>query len=217
VLDSLKLERPVLVGHSIAGEELSSIGSRHPDRVAGLVYLDAAAQYSFDNGKGTTFAEHIAELHMPVPQKPSATDLVSYTALANWWERTRGFKPPEALFRQGRRTGDDGKPGEQLTPPSIPKMILDGTAKFKEIHVPVLALCAMPEALSSSLWSPDVLASAESFVARYNIAKEKQLKEFEEGIPNARVVRIRNANHYIFITNESEVLREMRSFLSTLK
>jgi non-heme chloroperoxidase len=41
VLDSLKLNRPVLVGHSIGGEELSSVGSRHPEKVAGLVYLDA--------------------------------------------------------------------------------------------------------------------------------------------------------------------------------
>jgi non-heme chloroperoxidase len=31
VLDQLKLDRPVLVGHSIAGEELSSIGSRYPE------------------------------------------------------------------------------------------------------------------------------------------------------------------------------------------
>jgi non-heme chloroperoxidase len=30
----------VLVGHSLAGEELSSIGSRYPERVAGLIYLD---------------------------------------------------------------------------------------------------------------------------------------------------------------------------------
>ena len=37
VAAALKLSRPVLVGHSIAGEELSSVGSRHPDRVAGLV------------------------------------------------------------------------------------------------------------------------------------------------------------------------------------
>src|SRR5258708_15387678 len=40
VCDSLKLSKPILVGHSIAGEELSSIGSRHPEKVAALVYLD---------------------------------------------------------------------------------------------------------------------------------------------------------------------------------
>jgi pimeloyl-ACP methyl ester carboxylesterase len=47
VIDSLGLRSPVLAGHSIAGEELSSIGSRHPDRVAGLVYLDAGYDYAF--------------------------------------------------------------------------------------------------------------------------------------------------------------------------
>jgi pimeloyl-ACP methyl ester carboxylesterase len=47
VLDSLKLDRPILVGHSIAGQELSSIGSRHPERVAGLVYLDGAYEYAY--------------------------------------------------------------------------------------------------------------------------------------------------------------------------
>jgi pimeloyl-ACP methyl ester carboxylesterase len=41
VIDKLKLQRPVIVGHSIAGLELSSIGSRHTDRVGGIVYLDA--------------------------------------------------------------------------------------------------------------------------------------------------------------------------------
>ena len=47
VLDSLKLDRPVLIGHSFAGEELSSVGSRHPERVAGLIYLDAGYSYAY--------------------------------------------------------------------------------------------------------------------------------------------------------------------------
>jgi non-heme chloroperoxidase len=57
VLDSLKLKRPVLVGHSLAGEELSSVASRHPGRLAGLVYLDAGYPYAFDNAKGPTMKE----------------------------------------------------------------------------------------------------------------------------------------------------------------
>jgi pimeloyl-ACP methyl ester carboxylesterase len=47
VIKALKLKRPVLVGHSIAGEEMSSIGSRYPKKVAGLVYLDAAYIYAY--------------------------------------------------------------------------------------------------------------------------------------------------------------------------
>ena len=53
VVDSLKLNRPVLVGHSIAGEELSSVGSRRPEKIAGLIYLDAGYSYAFyDRSRG---------------------------------------------------------------------------------------------------------------------------------------------------------------------
>ena len=47
VMRALGIERPVLVGHSIAGEELSSVGSRFPDKVSGLIYLDAAYSFAF--------------------------------------------------------------------------------------------------------------------------------------------------------------------------
>jgi pimeloyl-ACP methyl ester carboxylesterase len=46
VMSALKLERPILVGHSLAGEELSSIGSRYPEKVAALIYLDAGYGYA---------------------------------------------------------------------------------------------------------------------------------------------------------------------------
>lgn len=48
VIDALKLDRPVLVGHSLAGQELSSVGSRHPEKVAGLIYLDPGYLYAYD-------------------------------------------------------------------------------------------------------------------------------------------------------------------------
>jgi hypothetical protein len=41
VLDSVKIDAPVLVGHSMAGGELTTLGNQHSDRLAGLVYLDA--------------------------------------------------------------------------------------------------------------------------------------------------------------------------------
>ncbi len=40
VLDELKLQKPVLVGHSMSGEELTRLGSEHSERLAGLVYLE---------------------------------------------------------------------------------------------------------------------------------------------------------------------------------
>src|SRR4029077_4359806 len=41
VFDALKLVAPVVVGHSVAGNELSQLGIHHSNRIGGLVYLDA--------------------------------------------------------------------------------------------------------------------------------------------------------------------------------
>src|SRR5437867_12486562 len=49
VIDSLGLTRPILVGHSIAGQEMSSIASSHPEKVAGMVDLEAAYVYAYYN------------------------------------------------------------------------------------------------------------------------------------------------------------------------
>jgi pimeloyl-ACP methyl ester carboxylesterase len=47
VMAALKLDRPVFAGHSVAGSELSSIGARHPEKVAGLIYLDAGYGFAY--------------------------------------------------------------------------------------------------------------------------------------------------------------------------
>jgi pimeloyl-ACP methyl ester carboxylesterase len=68
VIGALKLDRPVLVGNSLAGEELSSVGSRHPEKVAGLIYLDAAYSYAYyDRSQGDLFFD-LLELERKVDQ-----------------------------------------------------------------------------------------------------------------------------------------------------
>ncbi len=49
VLDSLHLTSPVLVGHSIAGEEMSAVSKYHFGRVSALIYLDAGGPFALYN------------------------------------------------------------------------------------------------------------------------------------------------------------------------
>jgi hypothetical protein len=39
----------------------------------------------------------------------------------------------------------------------------------------------------------------------------------QDGVPTARVARLPHANHVIFASNETDVLREMRTFLASLQ
>lgn len=68
VVESLDLERPLLVGHSVAGEELSELGARHSSRFAGLIYLDAAADRS-----APVPEEYSGLLQFVMPGSPAAT------------------------------------------------------------------------------------------------------------------------------------------------
>ncbi len=83
VIKSLKLHRPVLVGHSVAGEELSSIGSRHPKKVSGLIYLDAAYIYayydsSFDDHFSATKKDSLDKLKEAKVPTPTLQILAGY-------------------------------------------------------------------------------------------------------------------------------------------
>jgi non-heme chloroperoxidase len=53
VVKALDIRRPILAGHSIAGEELSAIGAQYPNEIAGLIYLDSAHEYAiYDRDRG---------------------------------------------------------------------------------------------------------------------------------------------------------------------
>jgi non-heme chloroperoxidase len=102
-----------IVGHSIAGAELSAAANSQPDRIGGIAYLDAAYSYAFDNGKGAN-AMDAQKLHGPEPPPPSGADLASFGALQKYYERVRGFRIPEAELRAEWTSTPDGRVGTQL-------------------------------------------------------------------------------------------------------
>jgi non-heme chloroperoxidase len=220
VIDALKINRPVLVGHSIAGAELSSVGTSHPDRVAGLVYLEAGYPYAFENGKGPTMKE-FQEIRGPQSPSPGGSDLASFTALQKWDAQVYGFRMPEAEFRQTWDSTSDGRPGKARDSPGSQAFmtIMMGTKKYTGIPVPALVIFAIPqvqETWINNSRDPAVREAARAYFTTLDALKEKQAKAFEGGVPTARVIRLRGA-HYIFLSNEPDVLREMRVFLTGLK
>jgi non-heme chloroperoxidase len=53
VIDALHLNKPLLAGHSMAGEELTYIGSHYPEKIAGLIYMEAGYPYAlYDQTNG---------------------------------------------------------------------------------------------------------------------------------------------------------------------
>ena len=217
VMKALKLKRPVLVGHSIAGEELSSVGSRHPDRVAGLVYLEAGYPYAFDNGQGPTFKQ-FQDLSGPQPPPPGESDLASFSALNAYYMQVLGFTFPEGELRQQWNSTPGGGVGKGREFPGGP-LLMTGMEKYTHIPVPTLVIFASPH--GQGRWvenntDPKVRAAAKAYSAALDVLTERQAKALENGVPTARVVRLPGAHHYVYLSNEADVLREMRAFLAGL-
>ena len=63
---------------------------------------------------------------------------------------------------------------------------------------------------------PKVRQSAKTYAAALTPLTEKQISELKKTVPAAHIVTIPNAHHYVFLSNEPNVLRDLRSFLVTL-
>ena len=64
---------------------------------------------------------------------------------------------------------------------------------------------------------PALREAAKARSAEEVVLVERQAKAFESGVPSARVVRLPGAHHYVFLSNEADVLREMRAFVAGLR
>jgi len=220
VIRALKIEKPVLVGHSIAGAELSSVATLHPGSIAGVVYLEAAYPYAFDNGRGPSMKEFL-EAQGPQPPSPSQSALTSFGALQKWDAQVYGFQLPESEFHQTWDSTPGGRPEKLRDFPGSQcfMAVMTNAKKYTRIPVPALAIFAIPhvqEAWMIQSADPAVRKDADAYFAKLDTLAVQQAKAFEDGVPGARVIRLRGM-HYVYMSNESDVLREMRAFLDNLK
>jgi alpha-beta hydrolase superfamily lysophospholipase len=97
---------------------------------------------------------------------------------------------------------------------AISNAILQGEQKYIDIRTPVLAIYALPHKPPPNMPSDSAVRAA--FIARDSASTGLQAEAFERGVPSARVVRLPNADHFVFNSNEADVLREMRAFIDGL-
>jgi len=189
VIHALKLDRPVIAGHSRGGEELSFFGARHPERVSGLIYLEAGYAYAFDDPK--TQAK-VAGMAGPLAPGTPPGALV--------FQSSAGSSPASRVV-VGSATS---------LPPqdTILTTIMRGGSNYTALSGPILAIFADP---------PPCAQDCDSLQARTSRAAKAAIVDgFEAGVPQAKVVRIANAEHYIFRSNPSEVELQMNAFMDAL-
>lgn len=213
VLDGLGIAKASLAGHSIAGLEMTWVATHHPDRVEKMVCLDVKID-------GDLVVELYKYLPWPIPREPDPADLASRAAVAAAIARSVGGPLPEheidetiEFDKAGRYLRDRARPDAKLSS-------RNGMAAvdYAAVRVPVLFLHtgAPPPARAEELREFAGATPAQQDKLRAMVDKLKQrYTEMESWakLPSWRQVKIEHADHYIWITNRAEVLREMKGFL----
>jgi len=216
VIDALRLDRPVLAGHSIAGEELSSVGSRHPEKIAGLIYLDAAYGYAYYDQAPGDFQIDKVDLQRSLEGFQRGSIRSQIQALEQIQQSLSQFeKDIQKALRSLR--AQPAQPESALPPPEVPppvRAILSGEQKYTGIRVPILAIYALPHAEPGLDNDPAARAAADAIDLETTGA---QARAFEAGEPSARVVGLAHASHFVFQSNEADVLREINAFINGLR
>jgi hypothetical protein len=130
---------------------------------------------------------------------------------------------PEAELRQRYPVNSDGRIGEDSTPKWVRDAIFAGIQKpkYSNIHAPVLAILAVPLPLDEQFkkYQPRTADERAAMEQKYAVGEaftKRTVQDLKAGDPNARIVTMLGASTYIFLSNENDTVREMRSFVASL-
>ena len=225
VLDLLRIESPVLVGHSLAGDELTTLGDQHSDRLAGLVYLDALFDPRDFPAADPAYIALFNNLPAAMRKPPTrASQRESFEAYRVRQVRNGEFAFPESELRNMYEANPDGTKGKFKTPQRVPNAVAAGQKKrdYSKIRVPVLAFLELPgdDPRQAGDYQPKNEDERAAILA-FNLATaafvERWVKNLKSGVPGARLVDLPGAGHFVFLTREAEVLRELGSFVAGLQ
>jgi pimeloyl-ACP methyl ester carboxylesterase len=215
---SLKLEKAILAGHSLAGVELTHFAATYPARVEKLIYLDALddrrgfpaitaqnplrkMEIKREASSPQTLEEYIADAKR---DSPSFAEIWSEV----WVEElSHELKVNEAGIFVDRM------------PASVGKMMFDNlwkgyTPKSVETKIPTLSFHALKKTNLSNAYTEEQKAAFDHFEREIRIPFSRSLiSEFQNRFPHAKTVVIPDGHHYCFMAQEELVYAEMRKFL----
>jgi non-heme chloroperoxidase len=151
--------------------------------------------------------------------EPAASDLKSFQAYREWQVRCGEVPFPESELRNMYESNPDGSVGSDKESPRIHEAIGAGAGKrdYSNIRVPVLAFfpsaSATPQYVPKNAQERAAIEEFDAATAAYVNRYKKSLKTAPGGV---RIVELPGANHYVFLSNEADVLRELSVFLGSL-
>ncbi len=213
VMDKLSLKKIILIGHSIAGDEISSFARQYPDKIIAAVYLDAA----LDHLDLTVLGKQ--------PQTPPPPDNFKPT-LKNIDEdyfNSHGFYFPHGELNALGKFDSSGLFKEDTTVPYSMNKVIESVKQitYKNTKCPTLAIYNYAPTVQERFRAYALFDSANKIVAeeslqRWNKYYETELERYKKECTNCKFVEMRDAHHQIFLIKPKETEMAIRKFLKQL-
>lgn len=215
-LDQRGLARVALIGHSLAGAELTHFASKYPDRVTALVYLDAA--YDRSTQMAMMEADPIESPPPSAPDRLSVATFVDYVRrtrpdLRRYWTRSVVYDLDAMIWMR-----PDGTAGWRTTGDIFGQLFAGAAAAppdYSRIRAPALAIYSVEDQdFNLPAGAPaERKAALDAFergpLARWRSASIAQFRQ----IPSGTVVEM-DAGHHVFLHRPVRTLRLVRAFLA---
>jgi non-heme chloroperoxidase len=222
ILDALKLDHPVLAGHSFGGEDLFTIAAQHSTLAAGLVFLDSADDPTLPSSAYGLAEVDTKRLPASMTTEPQP-DYSSFQAFRESQLKAHGVMEPEAELRQRYPVNSDGSIREDSTPKWVRDAIFAGIQKprYSSIQAPVLAILALPLPLDEQFkkYQPKTADERAAMEQKYAVGEaftKRTVHDLKAGDPNAQIVTLPGASTYVFLSNENDTVHQMRLFVAGL-
>lgn len=219
-MDALHVEKAILVGHSLAGVELTHFAAMYPQRVEKLVYLDALD----DRRKERLIMEQNPLRNVKIKKEESAPPrtLDEYITIvkkdvpefARIWSEVWDEEIAHSVI-----VNDEGIYVDRM-PASIEKMMVENlineyAPKKVEAIIPTLSFYPKKKRRLTDDYTDEQKAAYEKFHRDVIVPFfASMITEFQSRFPHAKIVVIPDGHHYCFMAQEDLVYEEMNKFLN---
>ena len=141
-------------------------------------------------------------------------------SISGWRAGLNGISVPESELRNEFAENPDGSVGSSKAPGYVPEAIMSGDHKhdYSHIRVPVLAFVGYPELPQEQIEKNHLTNTADHIIVEavfgtYVGMTKNRIKRINQAEGGARVVELWGANHFVFLSNEQDVIRDLTAFL----
>ncbi len=193
-LDQMKIKKVSLIGHSMAGDEMTVFASLYPKRVRKLVYLDAA----YDRADSTKLL--FADPYIPPLFKRIGLDAVNSPQAA---EVVVPVMPPPEIYKIFV---------------AYYKAMIAFHIDYTKVKAPALAFFAVTEQPHPAITpqTDEETRKKLSDWVKENLTplNRRSIEQFRKEMRRGQAVEMKDATHYIFLGETAdEVVRQTREFL----